>query len=136
MKKLLLLLIFITSCYKEPVPEPFSFYYLTNSCLSVDFHDDTIILIGDESEYKQYCLCENSEKIDFSKYYLLGYKTTGQCTLNNIKDIYDDKELKRYIYNITVVDTGLCKSMVIDMNWVVITRFPENTYSIQVIINK
>ena len=69
MKKLLLFLtiILLTSCYKEPTPEPFSFYYLTNSCLSTDFPDDSIILIGSESEYKKYCLCDNPEKNRFYK---------------------------------------------------------------------
>ena len=91
------------------------------------------VLINDQSDYKKYSICDSNPTVDFTKHFIIGYKTTGQCTLNNIRKITDDINLRRYIYDITVVDSGICKSLVIDMNWVVVTNFPEGGYSIQVI---
>ena len=69
--------------------------------------------------------------IDFSKYTLIGFYADGSgCKTNFHKDVKLDKKSMKLTYLITVEDVGLCEPLHSSMNWILVSKLPEN-YSVE-----
>lgn len=103
--------------------------------------DENKILILDDSTYQSTfedlftaeIKCE-LPTINFSNESLLGYYGSGQCNIKFKRDVTSDDNNSQYIYKLTVIDCGLCKSMGYSYNWVTVPALPSDwtvTYEIE-----
>ena len=103
--------------------------------------EESQILILDDSTYQSTfqdlftgeIKCE-LPTINFSNESLLGFYGSGQCNVKFKKDVTSDENNSQYIYKLTVIDCGSCKSMGLSYNWVTVPNLPDDwtvTYEIE-----
>jgi len=103
----------LPSCYFLPTQEDGSF--LARSA------DDIDTLGGCTADPLQ---------IDFTKYSLIGCPTEFQCNAKIIREVQINHQTKQCGYTITIKECGLCKSMGISDNIVLIPALPEDYFVI------
>lgn len=103
--------------------------------------EENQILIMDDSTYQstfQDLLtgeigCE-LPAIDFSTESLLGFYGSGNCNIKFKREVTRDENSSQYIYKLTVIDCGLCKSLGFAYNWITVPALPNGwtvTYELE-----
>lgn len=98
-----------------------------------DLYDE--IVVTDDSAYQSIGLeiytakpdCETPvyPAIDFSKHTLLGKSTSGQCSIDYIREVTKDDASKKYKYLVRVLECGICYKEGYSMNWVLVPKLPQ-----------
>ena len=140
MKKYLLFLV-ILGCSKCPVipssTETFEDIAL-GICVSTNLPSKEYV-INNEIDYKKLQSsgnCTNQfPSIDFSKKTLLGKFTSGKCKMTISKSLVIDKVNKSYTYYLSVCEKGFCKSLAVNMNWILINKL-ETGYTLKFVVEK
>ncbi len=99
----------LPSCFYLPVQEDGSF--LARSTDDIDTLDGCTV---------------SPLQIDFTKYSIIGFPTEFQCNAKIIREVIIDHNNKQCGYSITINECGLCKSMGINDNLVLIPALPED----------
>jgi hypothetical protein len=74
--------------------------------------------------------CNVFPDVDFSHYSILGYQATGTgCTVTFEKHVYRDDQNKQILYELTVVEEGVCETVVHNRNLILVSRIPDD-YSV------
>ena len=103
--------------------------YDTNMEKVVIDNDATYQILLDSifQPYSSNCDSNNHPVIDFSTHTLLGnYRDGGGCSINFIRNLYEDIPNQKYIYDIKVEEEGLCLMLGFSMNWILVPKLPEN----------
>lgn len=93
--------------------------------------NDGDFIIRDSSDLAIFedCLPEGFE-IDFEKYSMLGRQTEFQCNAKFIREVKIDHNTKEYNYSITIKECGVCKSLGVSDNLVLVPTVPLD-YSVK-----
>lgn len=84
-----------------------------------------------EMSYEEFiAICYVFPEVDFSKHSVLGYHATGKgCTVSFEKHVYRDDQNNKVMYQLRVLEEGLCEEVIGDRNLILIPRIPSN-YSV------
>jgi hypothetical protein len=84
-----------------------------------------------EMSYKEFLLiCNIFPDVDFSQYSVLGYHATGTgCNITFEKHVYRDDQIKAFLYELTIVEEGVCEKDVNNRNLILVPRIPPD-YSV------
>lgn len=91
---------------------PYSKFYVINDDIILD---TLMVWVPD---------CSKPE-IDFEQQTLLGLYTYGACTASFFRNVEMDSTNTQYIYTVKVESCGSCNYAVINMNWVVVPKLPN-----------
>jgi len=82
-----------------------------------------------EMSYEEFlATCYVFPDVDFSQYSLLGYHATGTgCNVTFEKHVYRDEQNKAILYELTVVEEGVCEKDVNNRNLILVPRIPSDT---------
>ncbi len=95
-----------------------------NSCTIMDRFNNGLIIDNDSAYYLNFDEKCQPEKIDFSKFTILGNYASGGCYATFIRTVSIDEKNKKYTYLIDVNNCGLCSRAVISYNWVLVPKLP------------
>jgi len=71
--------------------------------------------------------CNVFPHVDFSQYSVLGYHATGTgCKVTFEKQVYRDDLNKTILYELTVIEEGVCKKDVNSRNLILVPRIPSD----------
>ena len=99
-------------------------------------NDNHVIRADSENIYNlmvSYDQGANYDSIDFDQYTLLGKQSSGGCAVVFDRHVSRDTVAKKCTYRIKVYECGLCTSLDISMNWVLVPRIPED-YTVDFIV--
>ena len=84
-----------------------------------------------EMTYEEFLTtCNVFPDVDFSQYSVLGYQATGTgCIVTFEKHVYRDDRNKQILYELTVVEEGVCETAVHNRNLILVPRIPDD-YSV------
>jgi len=75
--------------------------------------------------------CNVFPDVDFSQYSVLGYQATGTgCTVTFEKHVYRDDPSKKILYEIAVIEEGVCEMAIHKRNLILVPRIPPD-YSVE-----
>lgn len=115
------------------------FYFLDSAVYVINTLKDYQYLVNQiDSAYIANIMpdCANYElySFNFSNITLLAQYTKGTgCSVAFQRDVKDDSENKQYVYTINIYECGDCSTTEVSMNWVQVTKLP-NDYTVKFII--
>lgn len=75
--------------------------------------------------------CNVFPDVDFSKLSVLGYHATGKgCEVSFEKHVYRDDQNNKVMYQIVVIEEGMCERVVSSRNLIIVARIPLE-YSVE-----
>lgn len=94
-------------------------------------YPDTYLSIP-EMNYEEFlATCNVFPDVDFSQYSVLGYQATGTgCTVTFEKHVYRDDPSKKILYEIAVIEEGVCEMAIHKRNLILVPRIPPD-YSVE-----
>jgi hypothetical protein len=121
---------FLGVCFNRLAALEFDQFIITDNKAYQTFADS----IRDHP-YNINCDTATLPTIDFTKYSLLGKKTSGGgCSATYNRLILQDNNEKKLIYKITVQYKGSCSMLLASWNWVIIPKL-EKGYSVEFQVN-
>jgi hypothetical protein len=81
-----------------------------------------------EMSYEEFlATCNVFHDVDFSQYSVLGYHATGTgCNVTFERHVYSDEQNKAILYELTVVEEGICEKDFNNRNLILIPRIPSD----------
>ena len=85
------------------------------------------IVITSDSVYRKYfdTLYCKLPTIDFNASSLLGLTARGGCTMKVKRAVTINAETREFVYKVLAKDCGVCRKSVINYNWVLVPKIPE-----------
>jgi len=91
-------------------------------------------LLAEMSYEEFFATCNVFPEVDFEQYSLPGAQATGTgCTVTFEKHVYRDKQSKKIIYTVAVIEEGTCEMTSHNRNLILIPRIPPE-YSVEFLI--
>ena len=91
-------------------------------------------LLAEMSYEEFFATCNVFPEVDFEQYSLPGAQATGTgCTVTFEKHVYRDKQSKKIIYTVAVIEEGTCEMTSHNRNLILIPRIPPD-YSVEFLI--
>lgn len=106
-------------CFPEYHNNPKYWYLISDSISYLTFYNS---LNNTENE----CSSSDLPKIDFTKNNLLGIHTKSKCNALIDKKTFIDRINKRYIYLLSIRQSGNCDTILESMNWIQVPKIPTD----------
>lgn len=81
-----------------------------------------------EMSYEEYLqTCNVFPDVDFSRHSVLGYHATGTgCKVTFERRVYRDDKNKMILYDLTVIEEGICENKFTNRNLILVPRIPSD----------